>query len=79
VHVVSDERVDRPDAVVTAALHTPLGARTWRWQGDIGADTCGRVGVVEWLVPTAPGAVVLDLALHVEGHLVTSRYTSHID
>jgi beta-mannosidase len=52
VHVVSDLRHPLHDGVATARLHWPGGEHVWRWQGEIGADTCVRVGAVDLLVPS---------------------------
>jgi beta-mannosidase len=63
VHIVSDERHDRPACVVEAALQTPVDSRTWRWQGDATADACGLVGRLRWVAPSTPGPVTLELRL----------------
>jgi beta-mannosidase len=78
VHVISDERVGRPGATVRARLDSPLGPRTWEWQGDIAADDCTRVGRLRWIVPSAPGPVTLDLELHGDDMVVTNRYVSRV-
>lgn len=81
VHVVSDERVDRPDAVISAVLRSPVGERRWRWQGDVPADECTRVGTIEWTVPTTPGCVSLELCLEAGGAgevRATNRYESRV-
>jgi beta-mannosidase len=78
VHAVSDERVDRTGAIVLATMSSPLGTRTWRWQGDVPADSCARIGTLEWTVPTSPGPVVFDLRLTHDDTVITNRYTSHI-
>ncbi|MDP1807385.1 MAG: hypothetical protein Q8K72_19570, partial [Acidimicrobiales bacterium] len=51
VHVVSDLRHAIDDAHITAELLWPGGNRTWRWQGDLPADGCERVGTVQVVVP----------------------------
>src|SRR5690606_3094413 len=43
VHVVSDLRVPLEGVDVTARLHWAGDERTWRWRGDIDADSCERV------------------------------------
>ncbi|HEV8295768.1 MAG TPA: hypothetical protein VGQ20_00675 [Acidimicrobiales bacterium] len=78
VHAVSDERVDRPGAIVHAELRSPVGTRAWRWEGDVGADSCVRVGTVDWTVPTTPGVVVLDLTLRAGDLVVTNRYAAEV-
>lgn len=78
VHVVSDERVGRPDATVRARLVGPLGPRTWEWRGDIAPDACTRIGRLRWIAPSSPGEVTLDLELHADDLVVTNRYTSRV-
>ncbi len=75
VHVVSDHRSPIVDAEVTATLSWPGGSREWRWGGDVGADACVLVGVVQAELPDAEGPVELDLSLRLpDGELVTNRY-----
>ncbi len=52
VHVVSDLRHPLRGGVASARLHWPGGEHSWRWQGEIGADTVVRVGAVDLLVPS---------------------------
>jgi beta-mannosidase len=81
VHVVSDRRYPIDDAQVTASLSWPDGGHTWRWGGEIGADTCVRVGTIQAMVPDlgpdATGVLALDLELQLpDGEAVTNRYES---
>ncbi len=78
VHVVSDLRVPLTDAVVTARLVWAGGHHTWRWQGEVPADECVRIGTVSAMVPNAPGAMDLDLELVCDDVAVTNRYRSMI-
>jgi beta-mannosidase len=78
VHVVSDLRHQIEAAEVTALLRWPGGQRTWRWQGDIPADACQRVGTLQIVVPAAVGALELDLACsHADG-ATDNRYSATI-
>ncbi len=52
VHVVSDLRHALRGGITSARLHWPGGEHSWRWHGDVGADTCVRVGAVNLLVPS---------------------------
>lgn len=52
VHVVSDVRHVLRNAVVTAVATWPGGSHTWRWQGDVAADACSRVGAIDLVVPS---------------------------
>jgi beta-mannosidase len=78
VHVVSDRRVIVDDAEVTARLSWPGGGHSWRWRGNLDADACQRIGVVRFVVPAAPGALVLDLDLVGADVAVTNRYQTQI-
>jgi len=61
VHVISDLRNAISGAEVTAVARWNGGEQTWRWQGDVPADTCQRVGTMQLTVPDAPGALTIDL------------------
>ncbi|HWG72775.1 MAG TPA: hypothetical protein VG184_01840, partial [Acidimicrobiales bacterium] len=82
VHVVSDLRVALGDAVVTAVLRWADGQRTWRFAGDVGADSCSRVGRLEhtWPGDVADGAVDVDLHLDVpeRATIASNHYCSEI-
>jgi beta-mannosidase len=78
VHVVSDLRTQVDSAVITAHLHWDGGERIWRWQGDIPADGCQRVGTAQIVVPAALGELVFELDCEFRGKRVTNRYDSAI-
>ncbi|MDP9074753.1 MAG: hypothetical protein M3N98_11370 [Actinomycetota bacterium] len=78
IHVVSDLRVAIVGAVVHARLSWPGGNRAWSFQGDLGPDSCVRVGSVQLTAPDAPGPLVLDLDLERTGGQAHNRYESHI-
>jgi beta-mannosidase len=79
IHVVSDRRTPIAGAQVTAKLSWAGGDHAWRWQGDIPADECARVGTLQVIVPVAPGPLVLDVELDLpDGERVTNRYDSQI-
>jgi beta-mannosidase len=78
VHIVSDERDDRAGCQVTAQLRTPVGVRSWRWQGDVAADSCALVGRVRFTVPQVPGPVALDLRLVAGDTTADNRYASRV-
>jgi beta-mannosidase len=76
VHVVSDLRTPIEGAVVTARLAWTGGERTWRWQGDVEADACVRVGTVQLVVPPGEGELALDLVCEHDGQTTDNRYTA---
>jgi beta-mannosidase len=61
VHVVSDLRHPIEELTVVARLHWEGGDRVWRWQGDVPADGCVKVGPVRAEVPHARGELRLEL------------------
>jgi beta-mannosidase len=63
VHVVSDRREPIDGAEVAATLRWPGGERRWRWEGDVPADACVRVGRIDDTAPLVDGVVVLALDL----------------
>ena len=79
VHVVSDLRLPIAAAVVTARLSWPGGGDEWAWQGDVAADDCVRVGVVQTVIPEVRGALVLELELDADGTKATNRYDAVIE
>ena len=75
VHVVSDRRTPIADAVVEATVGWTGGSHTWRWQGEVAADVCVRVGTLAVLVPDVPGPLTIDLSM---AELATNRYETTI-
>jgi beta-mannosidase len=83
VHVVSDLREPLEGVVVTAALTWSGGARSWRWQGDVPADACQRVGTAQIVVPDAEGDVRFTLTCRAgrgaaEEVLAENEYLAHL-
>ncbi len=78
VHVVSDLREPLLDAVCSAALRWPGGHHEWRWEGEIPADSCVRVGIARFVVPDALGEMWLDLIVEHGQQVATNRYTATI-
>jgi hypothetical protein len=60
---VSDRRVPLAAVRCDAALTWSGGEHRWRWEGDVAADECVRVGTVRFVVPDAPGTLRLELSL----------------
>jgi hypothetical protein len=80
VHVVSDLRAAIGAARVSARLawNGQREHHDWAWVGEVGADTCVRVGQLAFDVPDASGVVTIDLTLETEDHSATNRYESVI-
>jgi beta-mannosidase len=74
VHVVNDLRRPLDGAVATARVHWRGGERSWRWQGDVAADSVAKVGQIELDVPEAHGPLVIDLDVIAEETTATNRY-----
>jgi hypothetical protein len=78
VHVVSDLRTPLTAARVRARLGWTGGSYEWRWEGDVPADECVRVGTIQAVAPDIPGPLVVDLELDGEGVKAANRYDSLI-
>ncbi len=63
VHVVSDLRHPLEACTVNADLAWPGGGHHWAYGGDVPADAVVRVHTLSFVVPDAPGPLVLDLRL----------------
>ena len=76
VHVVSDLRRPLVGVEVSAQARWRDDTATWRWSGDVAADSCQRVGHIHLVVPDAPGPLVLELTGHHDElpTAVTNRY-----
>ena len=78
VHVVSDLHVPLANTLCTATVRWPGGEHTWQWRGDVDADECARIGIIRFVVPDAPGDLVVDLTLDGGDIAATNRYRSTI-
>ncbi len=80
VHVVSDLRRDLERAMVEARMSWPGGDHRWRWEGDVGADDCARVGTLQFVVPEPerPGFLNLDLHLVAGEVEAANHYQAHL-
>ena len=81
VHAVSDLREPLEHAVAKVCLAWPGGQRSWRFAGDIPADSCVRIGRVNGSLPegTPAGLLRLDLSLRWDGGHAINTYGSRID
>lgn len=61
VHVVSDRRLDLSGRI-DVELAWDGGSHRWAFEGEVPADSCVRVGTVQFEVPDAPGSLTLGLS-----------------
>ena len=78
VHVVSDLRHALDDADCTATLRWSGGEHRWHWRGDVSADSCVRVGTMQFVVPANEGELWIDLVVEHGDVASTNRYTTQI-
>ncbi len=77
VHVVSDRRADLSGRI-DAQLSWPGGSHRWSFEGHVPADSCVRVGTVQFEVPDVSGDLTLALTGRVGDHGVTNDYVTTI-
>ena len=77
VHVVSDRRTDLTGQV-EATLSWSGGGHRWTFEGDVPADSCVRVGTIQFEVPDAVGSLVLSLAGTVGSDDVDADYRATV-
>ena len=77
VHVVSDLRTPLAGVVAAAVLRWPGAEKVWRYKGEVPADSCVRVGRVEYILPGSvdPGPLTLDLTLRWDGGGTSNSYS----
>ena len=78
VHVVSDLRRQLLETDCTATLRWQGGEHRWHWRGDVPADSCVRVGTMQFVVPAADGEMWIDLVVEHGDVVVTNRYATTI-
>ena len=78
IHVINDLRLPLAGLEVTAELAWSGGHHGWRWGGGAEADGVAFVGTVRFVVPDAPGSLVLDLHLVSGDHVASNRYEASI-
>jgi beta-mannosidase len=80
IHVVSDLRTPLLGNEVRARLAWAGGARTWRFEGRVEADSCARVGTLRHTIPAEAvgGPVTLELDLEWPGGKACNRYESEV-
>jgi hypothetical protein len=76
--VVSDRRAPILDAEVRAELRWTGGHHRWRWGDEVPADSCVRVGSIQFIVPDAPGALTLELTVDAGSDSSTNSYVGTI-
>jgi beta-mannosidase len=80
LHAVSDLRRPLPDAIARAVLRWPGGSQTWRYSGEVPADSCVRIGRVDCPLPVGSesGPLTLELDLQWDGGHVSNAYLSQV-
>ena len=78
VHVVSDRRAAIEGAEVRAELRWPDGRQQWRWGDDVPADSCVRVGTIQFVVPDTSGPLTLELVVDAGDDSSTNSYEACI-
>jgi len=80
VHAVSDLRRPLDGAVVRALLRWRGGEKAWRYTGDIPADSCVRIGSLDYVLPPTArrGPLTLELTLRWDGGQTTNSYLSRV-
>ena len=73
VHVVSDLRRPLTELECTATLRWEGGAHRWRFAGDVPADSCVRIGTIQFEAPTEPGPLELELSVVGDGAAALNR------
>ncbi len=73
VHVVNDLRVAVVDARLRAHLRWSNGEHEWTFTGTAEPDSVTRIGVLQFVVPDAPGELWLDLTLEADDVATTNR------
>jgi beta-mannosidase len=81
IHAVSDLREPLSGAVAKVVLRWPGGQRTWRFAGDVPADSCVLIGSIIVTLPpdTRAGEISLDLSIRWQGGDATNVYKSRVD
>ncbi|MEM8923291.1 MAG: hypothetical protein AAGD35_07285 [Actinomycetota bacterium] len=74
VHAVNDLHHSLGPVKVTATATLGRWRHKRRWAGHLDADTCSLIGTLDIDVPNSTGAMVIDLELEAEDHVVTNRY-----
>ena len=77
VHVVSDRRIDLSGRV-DVELRWASGAHRWSFAGEVPADSCVRVGTVQFEVPAADGLLTLALSGPVGDDELDNEYAAPI-
>ena len=78
IHVVSDLHSPLDAAEVDVHLWWDGGERTWRFGGDLDADSVTWIGRLDTTVPDDIGPVVVDLRLRVGTRAWASRYVGTV-
>ena len=80
VHAVNDMRRTVERATVEAVIRHPGGERRWRFEGEVPSDSCVLIAKPSFALPgsTAPGRLVVELALGWAGGRASNRYLASV-
>jgi beta-mannosidase len=78
VHVVSDLHRPLDGCEVAARLVWRGGEHSWRWGGDVAADSCVRIATIQAVAPDIVGPLTLELTL-TGPEVATNRYETTVD
>ncbi len=74
VHAVSDLRQRLENVRAVARATSGDWAHEQRWEGDLPADSCQRIGTLQFVVPPHTGVLVIDVELDAGSQVVTNRF-----
>jgi beta-mannosidase len=81
VHVVNDRHISNTDMLAVLHLdwrrHDQDRHLTWRWQGDLTADGCERIGTIDTVVPAADGRLTVRVELRDHDDELVARSCDH--
>ena len=74
VHAISDLRTGLGSVRVKARASVGTWQHATTWAGELGPDTCERIGALSFVVPDLNGALLVDLELTSGERFATNRY-----
>jgi beta-mannosidase len=80
VHAISDLRRPLEEVEARVTVRWPGGEKSWRYAGEVPADSCVRIGRIDQVLPSpvAAGSLHIDATLRWDGGTVTNAYRSRV-